>query len=481
MTTPSANYSLPGVDVDIGDLGLRVSAPVPGPKLTIIGVTDSTLSGAGNVNEPYLIQSFPTAIQALKNTDGTDSELSHALEKAVEAGAQHVEVVITAQATSFATENDRWDALAASLKALKAHPMDIVVSDKAYADAKGLSGTDPNGESRTNYIRMFGDFCYRSTKIGNTTKAVVGAMPLLEIANLENWSAAPTSRAGELFNTPTLAQLNEWPYHFRGENNSSTGLHDHSSETELTGFVSGSVEGSPGVISGTYDGWARTEAGVIATDHLGNNVDGGRAVSVVAMPVRQTLSSTRTRAAKLNQGTQFTENTNGAVAYAAMLTTLKPGDSPTNRPVRSLVPARSIPRDFATDLNNLRIVTAVSRDSGLIVSKGVTAAHNAGVNTKSDFSNYTSFETVILAVDIARVVVNPYIGKQSAPEIINALQNELDQALNTLVNKNLASRVTATIIQTRDDQILGNLDVELDIVPYGEIDNINFRALLSRS
>lgn len=480
MTTPTANYSLPGVTVSIGDFGLRISAPLPGTKLTIIGRTTSTLGGAANINEPYLIESFPTAIEALKDADGTDSELSKALEKAVEAGAQNVEVVICSQTSEYGTENDRWDALKESLNQLKEHPMDWIVSDNAYADATGLSGTDSDSESRTNYIRMFGDFCYRATAIGNTTRAVVGLKPLLETADDEGWSVAPTSEPQQLFDYPTLAQINEWPYHVRGEDNSSSGLYNHSAETELTGHVLGSVEASPGVIHPGYDGWARDTDGSIATDHLGNYVDGGRAVTVFGAVARQALSSTRTRAATLNYGGEYSENTNGAVAFAALMTQLEPGQSATNRQIPSILQPRTIPSSFATAMLNARVCTMVSRSGGFVVSKGITAAHNAGQYTRSDFVNITSYDTIILAVDIAKAIVERYIGKQSAPEIINAMQNELDQGLHYLVQANLASRVTASILQTRDQQILGDLDIELDIVPYGEINTVNFRGLLHR-
>lgn len=477
MPTPSSTYSLPGVNVSIGDLGLRISAPVPGPKLTIIGRTTATLGGEIDLNEPYLIQSFPTAIAALKDADGGDSELSLAVEKAVEAGARHVEVVVCSQTSAFGTENDRWDAIKTALNTIKQHPMDFVISDEAYADATGLTGTDGDSESRTNYRRMFGDFCYRATKIGNTVRAVVGLKPLLETANDENWSVAPTSEPEEIFEVPTLAQVTEWTYHVRGV---AGVLDDHSAETELTGHIYGSVEASPGVLHPSYDGWARETTGSIATDHLGNYVDGGRAITVFGAVARQTLSSTRTRAATLNYGGEFSQNTNGAVAFAALLTQLKPGESATNKTIRSVFAARTISSDWAATMLNNRICTMVSRAGGFVVSKGITAAHNAGPYTKSDFTNISTYNVMILSIDIAKTIVERYIGQQSAPEIINAMQNELDQGLHFLVQAQLASRVTASIIQTRDQQILGDMDIELDVVPYGEIDTINFRAMLHR-
>jgi hypothetical protein len=477
MTTPSANYSLPGVTVSIGDFGLRISAPLPGPKLTLIGATTSTLGGSVDLNEPYLIQSFPTAIVALKNADGTDSELSLAVEKAVEAGADHVEIVICSDSSSYTNENARWDSLKASLTSLKHHPLDWVISDNAWFDATGLTGTGPDGEARTDYRRMFGDFCHRATAIGNTVRAVVGMKPLLKVALDETWSVAPTSQNQVDFDYPTLSQVNEYEYHVRGENGV---LENHSAETTLTGHVQGSVEASPGVIHPAYDGWAKDDDGSQAYDHLGNKVDGGRAITIFGGICRQALSSTRTRAAQQGYGGETSQNTNGAVAFAAALTKLQPGESITNKTIPSILPARSIPASLATALLNARICTMVNRTNGFVVSKGITAAHNAGPYTKSDFTNISTYDVVILAVDISKARVEKYIGKQSAPEIINAMQNELDQGLHTLIQAGLASRVTASIIQTRDQQILGDLDIELDIVPYGEISTINFRALLHR-
>jgi len=324
---------------------------------------------------------------------------------------------------------------------------------------------------------MFGDFCHRATAIGNTVRAVVGLKPLLETALDETWSVAPTSDNGVMFEYPTLSQVNEWEHHILGE---AGVLEDHSAETELRGHVYGSVEASPGVIHPQYDGWAKDEDGSSAFDHLGNLVDGGRAVTVFGAVARQILSSTRARAAQNGFAGETSQNVNGATAFAALMTRLQPGESATNKTIQSVIPARNVPPSVATALLNARICTMVSRGGAFVVSKGITAAHNAGPYTKSDYTNITTYDIMLLAVDVAKAKVEKYIGKQSAPEIINAMQNDLDAGLHTLVQAGLASRVAASIIQTRDQQILGDMDIELDIVPYGEISTINFRALLHR-
>ena len=39
----TADYSLPGLDVTVNDLGLRISPTIAGAKLTIVGTTSNTL------------------------------------------------------------------------------------------------------------------------------------------------------------------------------------------------------------------------------------------------------------------------------------------------------------------------------------------------------------------------------------------------------------------------------------------------------
>jgi hypothetical protein len=127
-----------------------------------------------------------------------------------------------------------------------------------------------------------------------------------------------------------------------------------------------------------------------------------------------------------------------------------------------------------------RIATMVTRSTGFVVAKGITAAYNAAPHIRSDYVNWTTYSIVLLSLDLARNAAEPYMGAQSSPEILNAMQNDIDQAMHFLIQLGAASSITANIIQTRDQQILGELDVDINMVPYGEISNINFRHSLSR-
>ena len=478
MPAPDANYELPGFDVSLSAAGLSTSPPAPGTKLTLLGITTGSITGL-EVNEPYAVRSVGSAIAALKNTDGTESELSRALEQAVAHGARNIEVVKISETSSFATVNDRWDALAGAYNQLKAHPLDVVHAADTYVDVTGFTGTDSDGKTRTDFRRQMGDFLYQATVRGNSSHGVLGLRPVLKLARDEAWSVAPTSDAQEMFSTPTLAQVNEWENHL----NTTVGtLDDHTTDTALAGHMAGSSEESPGVISTSYDGWALDTAGVVALDHLGANVDGGALLSIYSVPGRVASPSVVSLAAQNGFGGTRTRNTNGAVGFAALISTLLPWESATNRTIPGLAAARNIPETFGRTFRNGRIVTSINRQtSGFTVAADVTAAHDAGAYTKSGFANRVTRFIALACLDAVRIASEPYLGKLDNPATIAAMKMGMDQNLEKLKGVGAIKSATATIIRLDDDATLGNLDVYLEVEPYNEIRKIRIREELSRS
>ena len=478
MPTPTASYNIPSVNVSIADFGLRLSPPVPGKKLTLIGRTTATLNNTLIVNEPYQVADVGIGVNGLKNTDGTHSELSLAVEQAAAAGADNIEVIVCSQTSDYATVNDRWDALAACYKNIAAHPMDTVHPVDTWVDVSGLSGSDSvYTETRSNFGKQLANFCYRASKAGNSVQGVIGLKPLLQVAKDESWSSATTSDPQVKFATPTLAQLNEWVSHVRSLSGT---LKDHSAETVMSNYVYGSVEDSPGVISSSYDWYAKETDGTTGKDHLGNKVDGGRAICVFGSVSRQLSDSIPDLAAKNGYAGTLSINTNGAVAYAALLSTLLPDVSPGNQTITSLIPARDIPQQFAVDMLNSRVVTMVNRTTGYVVSDGITSAFNAGKYTRSDYVNWTTYSIVLAAIDLCKLAAEPYLNKPASPAILNAMKNQIDRNLDVLKARQAVARITSTLIQSADQNIIGDLDVMLDIAIYGELKSINVKASLSR-
>lgn len=478
MPVPDADYALPGGSVKISDGNLRISPPAPGQKLTLLGATTGTMSGQLQVNDPIVVRSVGLAVAGLKNDDGSDSELSLAVEQAVAAGARNIEVVKIADTSDFATPADRWDALATTYHELVDYDLDIVHPVDAYADEELGGGSDAYGETRTDFRRQLQNFCHRAADVGQITRGVIGIKPLLKVALDESWTGGPTSEAQALFETPTLTQLNEWISHIQSQNGT---LHDHSTgETALEGYVYGSVEESAGVISTLYDGWALDASGTIAYDEYGEKVDGGRYVRVFGAAVRQRFPAVARIAAQNGYGGQTSINTNGAVAYAAYISTRAPWESATNAPVPSLVAARAIPESLGKAFLNARITTMVNRTRGLRVVADITGAHNANEYTRSDYVNGVMYGIVSAACEEVLYAGEPYYGKLNNPGIMSALGMAIEQRLARFKNVGAVQEIRKAIIQLEDDAILGNVDVELEIKAYNEIRRIKVRAGLSR-
>lgn len=472
--------SLPTVRVDVADNRLSIRPPAPGTKLTILGTSTST---SIEVNEPTLAIPLPLGMRGARHTDGTPSELSLALAEAVAAGARNIELVKIATERgedSTYTANDRFDDIEAALDVLKLHPLDVVVLVNAYADEPNLSGTSPGGRTRSQgFVRLLGDFCHAATAEFDGVIGVVGVRPLMKVANDENWSGAPTSATGELFDDPSLSFVQEWADHLTAEAGT---LHDHSVETMLDGYLAGSVETAPGTIDSGYNLWARDEDGVIVTDRDGNNVDGGAYVSVVAMLVRAINDESQNLANTYESPTQTSYNalSAGAVGYAALLTKLAPHESTTNKTIPGYVANRRMPLSVARTLTQARMVTMVERTLGLVVQLDPTAAHNGSVYTRSDFVRTSTVRIVHAAISNVRARAEPYLSRRADRPGLAALKSEVEAGLASMRSQGALQRFSVVVRASSDAQILGQVSIDLELVPAFQIEEIQVNVSLAR-
>lgn len=472
--------NLPSVTVDIADRRLSIRPPAPGTKLTILGTSTST---SFDVNEPTLAIPLPLGMRGARHADGTPSELSLALAEAVAAGARNVELVkiATERGEDAAyTANDRFDDIEAAFDVLKLHPLDVVVLVNAFADESGLSGTSPGGRTRSQgFVRLLGDFCYAATAEFGSVIGVLGVRPLMKTANEENWTGAPTSATGELFDDPSLSFVQEWADHLTAEAGT---LEDHSAETALVGYLAGSVETSPGVIDSGYNLWARDEAGTIVTDRDGNNVDGGAYVAVTAMLVRAINDEAQALANYYNVPAQTSYNalSAGAVGYAALLTVLAPHESTTNKPIPGYVASRRMPLSVARTITRSRMVTMVQRTLGLVVQLDPTAAHNGSEYTRSDFVRTSTVRIVHAALDVVRSRAEPYLSRRADRVGLAALKSEVDAGLSQMRSQGALQRFSSVIRASSDAQILGQVSIDLELVPAFQIEEIQLNVSLAR-
>lgn len=488
--------ALPGVRSWIADGQLRIPPTKSGPKLIILGTTTNT--GLPKL-EPIAIADHDSGVAACRHLNGDPSELSVALDEALLAGAQNIEVVViehTSGELDAYTANNRWDDLRPAYDALRAHPVDFVHPVGAYLDDGGLSSTGEVGETRTNFGRQLADWCYLATSEGNPCFGVIGLQPITRVARLESWTSGPADLSGEFFDTPTRDHVTEWMYHLTGSDNGD----DHSAE-ELTtsGYLAGSSEESAGVVSTTYDFWARDTSGSIATDQFGGYVDGGSLFAPVAGLCRIGGSETKKLAAKYGATDKTTRNTNGAAAFAAKLTQLDPHVGSTNKVVQGLSPARQFNRaqiahitgsETGTERTRLttlyggtpgRYVMFYNNRRGYVVVKGDTGAYNASDFTRSDYVFITTRLIVHSILDQVGRAAEPYIGEANNEVNRSALDEAVDAVLNAMKKAGALRGYISQVRSTPYEQVLGRVNIYLKLVPAFEIREIRVYISLAAS
>jgi hypothetical protein len=176
------NY-LPRINTTLNDLGLKVSPPPAGPKVTLLGVTSNT---GITVNEPYTVSSVEKAINSLyfdaitgvTNTGRYPGELALAMEEAVNGGAPNIEVMVIAHKTGLELAEylnpsldptARYTDLSGAYEILRSRDLDVVVPVGVYGD------TFFTGATEYSFGKQLADFCFQSTQENNSC---VGVMPV---------------------------------------------------------------------------------------------------------------------------------------------------------------------------------------------------------------------------------------------------------------------------------------------------------------
>lgn len=502
--------SLPTVNVTINDFGLRIAPPNPGPKLTILGGFKDT-GGLIPVNEPLLIDNISVAMRNLRNDDGSPSELTLAIEEALGAGATNIEVVVTdtSVATPFsgsvsgAYATDLYSTLAATYSKLQHHEVDIVYVAGAYADGCFTGSNDATGGdllgTTTSFVAQLGEFCYQLTKESNSAFGVIGTTPLGHVAKQLQWQDAGATAisvfdttTGAWFMTPSLTLVDEYIKYltqetgnlavysgvaesYRGAPFSSSAWNDYL----LGSVVNGTDAAAP---HASYIARMRplNTDSTVATDNDGNPVDGGAYVSVVGGLSRAFGTEAKKFAVAKGAGTVSYVNSNGAAAYAGMLTAVQPYIGVTNRSLPPLGQARTISGAQARTLLQHRIVALLQKAAGYVITSGITGAFNAGVNSRSDYTRVTTIRTTQAMGEIVRDAGEAFIGKPISGPFLAALESAIDTNLQRALKRGAIRSYDFAVSSTPDQQVLGEVTIDLSMVPAFELVTINTTISLAK-
>ena len=512
MVNAANSDSLPTVNVTINDFGLRISQiPTPGPKVTIIGGAQLA-GGTIPMNEPLTIDNLGTAMRALRNSGGSPSELTLAIEEAVGAGATNVEVVVTdtSVATPFtgsapiAHYSGLYAKLATTYDTLIHHDVDIVYLAGAYADG---AATGTNGSTATSalgvdesFAAQLAEFCYRQTKESNSAFGVIGCTPLPTVAKDLDWQEASVATVsaytgvnGAWFMTPSLALVAEYTNYL---------VHDSGDNTIYGGATNSSYVGAPflndawndylfGSVKGTdpllphsaYSNLMQPSdlgGSVGALDADGNKVDGGAYISVVAGLAKSFGSEASKMAATHAASAVNFVNSNGAAAFAGALSQMAPHIGMTNKPLNPLSQSRALGATQAKKLLNHRIITLLQKPGGYVVTSGITGAFNAGVNSRSDFVRITTTRTTQAMAEVVRLAGEAFIGKPISGPFLAALDSSIDTSLQRAIASGAVRSYDFSISSTPDQQVLGEVTINLSMVPAFELVTINTTISLAK-
>jgi len=169
---------------------------------------------------------------------------------------------------------------------------------------------------------------------------------------------------------------------------------------------------------------------------------------------------------------------NGAAAYAGMVSSYPSHIAPTNKPIRNIFKSRFVlSHAQLSKLMNERYVTMKNRPGrNPVILDAMTLAAPG-----SDYTRLSTVRIVFNTMDIVREVCDPYIGQPNTLEHRNAMDQSITRGLQAMIDEGALRAYNFNIISTPDMQVLGDVDIELVLVPVFEIRKIRATVKLRKS
>jgi len=451
--------NIPGTRAQVVDFGTRITPPAIGPKVTIIGVTDNVTPA---LEDPIVLTRFED-LQNYDKAAGGPSEITKKAQEAMSGGAKLVEVFVISDGSGTRYDEDtittaqRYAALARAYELLMHHDVDIVVPCGTSIDVSGLAGTQ-------NYGYQLANFCFQATKEYNSCLGVIGVEP----------PTAAVATSG----TPSLAEQNA---HVTALVAFDTSLLQGSDFTVFDGVTDSGSNGVPDTYAflATTDEVVPTgsppwDAANIRNDAKGNPIDIGAYISVISSWCKFRNEAS----ARLNPVIGY-YNGPGDGAYAGLISALPPEISTTNQIVRGAESLRNFSARQVNDLAGARYVAFWARPNGYVVASGMTGAHNISQYYRSDFVRLTTMRITQESINAVRIVSLPFIGKPNNAANRSAIENAIDEGLGRLQKRGALEGFAFSLVSTPTMRVLGQIIVDLTIVPAFEIQEIRIQIGLS--
>lgn len=212
----------------------------------------------------------------------------------------------------------------------------------------------------------------------------------------------------------------------------------------------------------------------IATDAKGNPVDIGKYISIVADEPQFTNGAFQVggNISQINiSGATNTYYGLGGGVYAGFYSTLQPQSGPTQKQLPTCVTGLRYYKSLSQldALDGARYVTFMNTThNGIVVTDDPLASRPT-----SDYKWLTTIRIVNAVLSLSRTAASPFIGEGNTAANRNALQTQLDKLYQNMVSAGAIQQYNFTVTASPSDQVLGNMYVNLTIVPAFETKKIN--------
>jgi hypothetical protein len=311
---------------------------------------------------------------------------------------------------------------------------------------------------QANFAYQLADFCYRQSQDNQEMFGVVGVLPPISwsLKDVSNWiGRLPTYTEDSAGNAVVDANGtgllgNKWM-----AGRKSVG------GTGLPGHTVSSIDGlAYGGFIATDNGWPD---GAELTDRNDRLVDIGKYLSVVGA-----------QAVLSNPAVSTAYVASSASTYAGFVSTLPASSAPTNK----LQPGVRLPFRVGVakldTLAGLGYVMLQEKPKGIVVADAPTATR-----PDSDYRRLTTFKIVKATIDGIRAAAEPFLGEGITGTRLAGLETAIQQVLVRLQKGGFLQRFDVLVTSTPQQQVLGQADVELVLVPAFELRQITIHVGLA--
>jgi hypothetical protein len=302
-----------------------------------------------------------------------------------------------------------------------------------------------------NFAYQLADFCYTQSEDQQEMFGAIGVLPpnSWSLKDVSAWIGrepvtSEDANGYEVVDSNGTGLLgNKWMAGRRA--NAGTGLSAHT-----IGGIAGLADGG---FIGTDSGWPDGDQKSDRNDHL---VDIGKYLEVVGA---QAILSNSTNP------TSYVAS--GAAVYAGMISRLPGNSAPTNKVISGVRLPFRVGVSKLDALAGKRYVMFQQKAKGNVVADAPTAAR-----PDSDYRRLTTFRIVKACIDAIRSVAEPFSGEPITGGRLAALETAIEQALMKLQKSEYIRRFDAVVTSTPTQQVQGEADVELVLVPAFELRQI---------